>query len=199
VNDTESKGTTRLLRRSTKIANLTLRAIGLTFIIAGWLGELAIMVGRNIVKVEPAWTVALATLSLVYGSLLYVGLVNRHIGFTLVNNRLARFKYASRIAPFISLVIIGALLVFSIPAVNTSYIDGGTAIQTPWFFYPNWLVVGVMPITFFLLFVQLVYKFFRPTSGPNQVSVLATSSDPAIDEIADSSATTDDSDASKRE
>lgn len=173
---------TGILRRLTKVSNFSMRALGLTLIIVGWLGELAIMVGRNVVRVEPDWTVALVTLTLVYGSLLYVGLVNRHIGFTLVNNRLARNKFTSRITPFISLVIVGALLVFSIPAVTTSHFDGGIAIQTPWFFYPNWLVVLVIPIVFLTLFIQLAYKVFRPTVGPRHESAIVAAQDDTVNE-----------------
>lgn len=146
---------------------MSYRSIALTLIIAGWLGELAIMLTRNLVKVEPGWTVELVTLALVYGSLLYIGLVSRHIGFTLVNNRLAKNKYLSRITPFISLVIVGILFAYSIQSVVVARQDGGTAIETPGFNYPNWLVVVVMPVVFFTLFLQLAYKFYRPNPKPS--------------------------------
>lgn len=147
----------RVVRRLSRATIFTYRNVALTLMIAGWLGELAIMVGRNIVKVEPGWTVELVTLALVYGSLMYVGLTQRHIGFTLLTRKLAAHQFLSRVSPFVCIVITAILLYESIRSVVVAYQDGGTAIETPGFNYPNWLVVVVTPIMFFALLVHLVY------------------------------------------
>jgi TRAP-type C4-dicarboxylate transport system permease small subunit len=169
-----------VFRQITKVSNYSLRAIGLTLIILGWLGELAIMLTRNFVNVEPGWTVELVTLALVYGSLLYVGLVSRHIGFTLVDRQLRKNKYLARITPLISMVIIGTLFVYSIQSVITSHQDGGTAIETPGFNYPNWLVVVVMPVVFLTLFIQLGHKFIKPNGTAAVVPPLEVTEGPLV-------------------
>ena len=124
------------------------------------------MAARNFVGGEPGWTVELSTLALVYGSLMYMGLVTRHIGFTLVTRKFQGHKILSRIEPLISLVIVGILFVYSIQSVTVAYRDGGTAIETPGFNYPNWLVVIVTPIMFFTLFVHLMHRFVKPHVDP---------------------------------
>ncbi len=59
-------------------------------------------------------------------------------------------------------MITAILLYESIRSVVVAYQDGGTAIETPGFNYPNWLVVVVTPIMFFALLVHLVYGMIHP-------------------------------------
>jgi TRAP-type C4-dicarboxylate transport system permease small subunit len=137
------------------------RYIALTLIVIGWLGEIAIIVARNIVDSEPAWTVDVVTLCLMFGSLLYIGLVKNHIGFVVITRKLSGHAVLGRVQPVVSILIVAALLFESIRAVISTYGFGASA-GTPGFYFPLWVVVLVAPIFSFVLLIQLVVKLVRP-------------------------------------
>jgi len=148
-----------------RISENTYRYVALTLIVAGWLGEIAIIVARNVVNSEPAWTVDVVTLCLMFGSLLYIGLVKNHIGFVVIARKLSGHAVLGRVQPLISVLIVAALLYESIRAVISTYGFGSSA-GTPGFYFPLWIVVLVAPIFSFVLLIQLVIKLVRPEVDP---------------------------------
>jgi hypothetical protein len=137
------------------------RGVALSFLILGWLGELAIMVARNVVDVEPAWTVVVVTLSLMYGSLLYIGLTTSHISFTLVSRKFNRNPYLARIQPTLCVIIVVGFLYESIHAVVSTY-GFGSSSGVQGFNYPSWLVVLVAPIFLAVLGIQFIRRVIKP-------------------------------------
>jgi TRAP-type C4-dicarboxylate transport system permease small subunit len=137
---------TRFVLRAVALAELFYRSIGLTFLIAGWLGELAIITARNLVSYEPAWTVEMVTVSLMYGALLYVGVVPRHIGFRLVADRLQRAsRFAGLIEPVLSLAIVVLFTFEAIRAVQGAAEIGGSS-GIAGFDYPLWILYITGPV-----------------------------------------------------
>lgn len=139
------------------------RSAALAFLLSGWLGQLTLMLVRNIGRIEPAWAVELVTLLLMYGSLLYIGLTPRHIGFELVTRKVAGKPVLSRVQPVVGALIVTAFLYESILATVSSYHYGGT-IGTAGFNYPEWAVVLVVPIFSFALLIRLVAQIYRPVT-----------------------------------
>jgi TRAP-type C4-dicarboxylate transport system permease small subunit len=132
--------------RAVRIAAVGYRAIGLTLLIAGWLGELAIIVARNFVNLEPAWTVESVTLALMYGTLLYVAAAKRHVGFQLLARYMdSRGRALGMVVPVLSLAI-GVLFTYEATrAVIEAHHEGGTT-GTGGLDYPLWLIYLVAPI-----------------------------------------------------
>lgn len=141
------------------------RGFALTLIVLGWLGELAIILSRDFVHVEPAWTVVVATLALMYGTLLYVGVDRRHVGFQLVSRYLRRRNGRLALIELVPSLAISVL--FTIEAINadvSSYQNGGTT-GTGGFNYPLWLIYLVAPVFGGILSLTLLREIVAVIRG----------------------------------
>jgi TRAP-type C4-dicarboxylate transport system permease small subunit len=165
----DSRTELRSFRRNvgTAVAYLFLayRSVGLVMLLAGWLGELAIIVTRNFISSEPAWTVEAATLAIMYGTLLYIGVATDHIGFDLISRPMARRSvHLARIRPLLGLAVTVFLLIESVRAVEQSKQFGGL-VGTAGLNIQLWLVYLAAPIFLSALIIRFLGDIVSPPRG----------------------------------
>lgn len=85
-------------------------------LVAGCLGQLVLIIMRNLVSVEPAWATVAVTLCLAVGGLLFIGLCPSHIAFRVGDRVFGRSAGVRVLRDLIGAAITGALTYVGIKA-----------------------------------------------------------------------------------
>ena len=123
---------------------LACQAVGAVFLAVGWLGEIAILVARNAVQSEPAWATDDVTISLMYGTVLFIAVADGHLGLVTVRRRLARLWRGFDLVPDLLMVI--SFAAFAWASTDSVIFNYHLGAQTGVSTYPLWLLLLVGPI-----------------------------------------------------
>jgi hypothetical protein len=127
-----------------RVPDLVYRTFATLLLIGGCFGQIALILTRNLLGVQPAWCTVLATLALACGGLLYIGLVPAHIGFHFLGDLLAR-----RVPGFALLraLVIGVILIeLARVGVDGARIQKGFGARFSSFDFPVWIAMLVIPV-----------------------------------------------------
>ncbi|HEX3803765.1 MAG TPA: hypothetical protein VHV75_13080 [Solirubrobacteraceae bacterium] len=135
------------------------RLVATLLLAGGALGQIILIITRNLFGAQPASSTVAATLALTMGGVLYIGVCPSHISFRVANDGLRRLIPGfGALCALIAAAISGALAYYGVRAVIDQHALGAS-VQS--FNFPVWVAFLVLPLSATALCVRFVTQAWR--------------------------------------